>query len=193
MRLTDIVQDIIRTQLRTGDLAIDATAGNGHDTLGMAKAVGHSGTIYAIDIQAAAIEATKERLIQAQEQTQCNLLLGDHAEKLEALLPTLAHKVRLITFNLGYLPGSDKSIQTSAQSTLKALDTSIRLLAPDGRLLVTAYRGHEGGRDESQSVKQWVDQLNPAIWEKETREPKVSGDRIPPVLYIVSKRTDYPD
>lgn len=37
--------------LRPGDVAVDATAGNGHDTLFLAQAVGPSGTVYAIDVQ----------------------------------------------------------------------------------------------------------------------------------------------
>ena len=44
---------------------------------------------------------------------------------------------------VGYLPGSDKRIQTEPESTLSALRAASELLKPDGLLLVVAYRGHD--------------------------------------------------
>ena len=64
--------------------------------------------------------------------------------------------VAAITFNLGYLPGSDKSIQTRAESTEEALAASIQLLSPGGHLCVTAYRGHSGGTAEAETVEAFM-------------------------------------
>ena len=67
-------------------------------------------------------------------------------------------QAKAIIFNLGYLPGSDKSIQTQPQSTQRALDVAQQLLHLKGMLLVTAYRGHPGGQEEADCVDQWMEQ-----------------------------------
>ncbi|MBC7032591.1 SAM-dependent methyltransferase, partial [Salmonella enterica subsp. enterica serovar Enteritidis] len=45
-----------------GDHVIDATVGNGHDTVYLAKLVGTTGHVDGFDIQSAAIEATTTAL-----------------------------------------------------------------------------------------------------------------------------------
>ena len=45
-----------------GDITIDATVGNGHDTLFLARHVGASGTVYGFDIQEAALDSAWRRL-----------------------------------------------------------------------------------------------------------------------------------
>jgi predicted methyltransferase len=187
MRLTEIVQAHIQTRLSPGDTAIDATAGNGYDTVAMSQAVGPTGRVYAIDIQSEAIEATRHRLGDAHAVQNCQFLIGDHARELEILVQTLADKVHLITFNLGYLPGSDKSIQTNTASTLRALVAASELIKTNGSILITAYRGHDGGAQEAEAVKSWVESLSPSQWKSTTKEPKVSGSRIPPILYDLKK------
>lgn len=183
MRLTETVQALIEKHLPTGSIAIDATAGNGYDTLGMAQRVGAVGQVYAIDVQPAALEATRQRLEAAQCLQPCRLLLGDHATILRELAKTLSGQVQLITFNLGYLPGSDKAIRTSEASTLPALQSAIQLLKPGGYLLVTAYRGHAGGLAEADAVASWFTVLDQSKYRCEIIEPEVRGDRIPPILF----------
>lgn len=58
---------------------------------------------------------------------------------------SLRHEIRGFMFNLGYLPGGDKAFTTRAESTVKALQTALRWLAPGGFISILAYRGHEGG------------------------------------------------
>jgi hypothetical protein len=41
-----------RQVLRPGDTAVDATCGNGHDSLFMAQCIGPSGRLHAVDLQA---------------------------------------------------------------------------------------------------------------------------------------------
>ena len=145
MRLTEKVHHILTNHLKEGDRAIDATSGNGYDTLFLAGQVGSSGKVIAIDIQDCAIQSTRERLESAGLIDRVRLVSEDHATALEKLIEANREKVAAVTFNLGYLPGSDKSIQTRAESTEQALATSIQLLSPGGYLCVTAYRGHSGG------------------------------------------------
>ena len=154
MRLTEQVHHELRQQLRAGDTALDATAGNGHDTLAMARLVGPQGRILAIDLQAAAIAAT----------------------------------VRAMTFNLGYQPGGDPSITTTADSTVAALDAASTLLAAGGTLCVTAYRGHPGGAAEAEAVATWMTSRSSAHWSVTRHDAQnAAPDSHPPVLWIARK------
>ena len=60
-RPTDLAHTILREAIRPGDTVIDATAGNGHDTVFLAEIVGSNGRVLAFDIQASAIEAARTR------------------------------------------------------------------------------------------------------------------------------------
>ena len=185
MHLTQRVHHYLEACLRPGDTAIDATAGNGHDCLKMAQLIGPSGQLIGIDLQAAAIAATRQRLQALNSPDGIHLIEGDHAVELQACLPQLQGKVRAITFNLGYLPGSDKQVQTTPSSTLRALDGARELLAPAGRLLVTAYRGHPGGLEEAEQVAEWMHRCaeNGALLE--CHEPQ--AQRIPPILWVLQR------
>ncbi|RYD26611.1 MAG: methyltransferase domain-containing protein, partial [Verrucomicrobiaceae bacterium] len=64
-RPTDLAQQIIRRIVSAGDTAIDATAGNGHDTLFLAELVGEEGRVLAFDVQEAAIGSSRARIFKA--------------------------------------------------------------------------------------------------------------------------------
>lgn len=185
MHLTERVHQYLEQHLTEGALAIDATAGNGHDTLKMAQLVGISGKVIAIDLQTSAIAATKARLHEAQIETPIDYLEADHADLLEGIANESTGTATAITFNLGYLPGSDKSIQTNPASTLRALSASLQLLEKGGVLLVTAYRGHEGGLEESKHVETWMRDQESRGYTTECHEP--TANRIPPILWVLKK------
>jgi len=188
MRLTEQVHDYLNAHLKSGDRAIDATAGNGYDTVQLAKLVGSSGNVTAIDIQPNAIEATERQLQVKGLLQQTELRIGDHAEILQTLCKDFAQTISAITFNLGYLPGSDKRIQTNPDTTLQALDASRELLKPGGHLLVTAYRGHDGGQAEADRVAEWMLKIRGNGWIVESREPDTRDtERKPPILWIARK------
>lgn len=184
MRLTEQVHLKLMEVIRSGDTVIDATAGNGHDALALAKLVGPSGKVIIIDVQTAAIEATRDRLMEAKELAQCELIEGDHAEVLHELLEQHRESVRAITFNLGYLPGAEKTLTTKPETTVRALDAAISLLRPGGILLVTAYRGHAGGMSEAQEVEKWMLSLRSDEWDTFSTEPDIkSSENVPPILW----------
>jgi 16S rRNA C1402 N4-methylase RsmH len=153
-------------------LAIDATAGNGFDTLFLATLVGQRGLVVAVDRQVSAIEATRAKLGDNQLLERAKLIVGCHSHLLEYLNdPELVRRVDLTKgeesykskglgidiamFNLGYLPLGDKSIITQAETTLRAFDQVIALLRSDGILSVISYPGHDGGSEEHRSVCDW--------------------------------------
>ena len=185
MRLTEKVHTILTNHLKEGDQAIDATAGNGYDTLFLAEQVGPSGKVIAIDIQDSAIQSTQEKLDSAGLIDRVRLVTQDHALVLGKLIEANREKVVAITFNLGYLPGSDKRIQTSAESTEEALAASIQLLSPGGCLCVTAYRGHSGGSAEAETVEAFMRESQTEGHAVDCYIPESSNS--PPILWVLRK------
>ena len=185
MRLTEKVHIILTNHLKEGDQAIDATAGNGYDTLFLAERVGPSGKVIAIDIQDYAIRSTREKLDSAGLIDRVRLVTDDHATALRNLIASNAGKIAAITFNLGYLPGSDKRIQTTAESTEEALAASIQLLSPGGCLCVTAYRGHSGGTAEAETVEAFMRKSQAEGHAVDCYIPESSNS--PPILWVLRK------
>lgn len=159
--LTQIAHELIRRQVAAlqapaspGLFAIDATAGNGHDTLFLAELVGPTGRIWAVDIQADAIARTQQRVGEWIDRVE--LRVADHAN-LKSIVPVeMQGRISIVMFNLGYLPGGEKSVITRTDSTLAALDAAIELLKTDGLLSVIAYPGHPGGDQEAVAVADWI-------------------------------------
>jgi len=155
-----------KSHLRPGDLAIDATCGNGHDTCALAKLLlGHSESLLlSFDIQTAALEnaeallqssVPKEFLPRVLFQRRC------HSEIDQIPLP---HFPKLIVYNLGYLPGGDKSITTQSITTLTSLQKAAKLLEERGALSVTCYPGHPEGKREEEAVVEWAKSLPSEQW-----------------------------
>jgi SAM-dependent methyltransferase len=187
MRLTERAHEILTVHLSLGDCAIDATTGNGHDAIHIATLIGEGGHLIGIDLQASAIKATHDRLKDAKTLCQIELIEGNHAEVLTGLKSTQSGEIKAVVFNLGYLPGSDKRIQTTPETTCAALETSKALLAPNGILLVTAYRGHAGGEAEALEVSQWMQSLESNEWKVEVHEPEAVTQSVPPILWVAQK------
>jgi SAM-dependent methyltransferase len=165
-------QLLMQDRLRAGDVAVDATVGNGHDTLFLAQLVGGEGHVFGMDVQAAAVAETQRRLREEGiEEARVTLHCAGH-ERLAEWLPAEQHgRVRGIMFNLGYLPGSDKTVITRTSTTLQALQAAVDLLAPGGLLTVAIYPGHEGGAEEQKAVAEWAAGLPPARFEAQLMRP----------------------
>lgn len=100
-RLTHIAHELWADILQPGDIAVDATAGNGHDTLFLSSKVGATGQVYGFDIQKEAIEATRYRYeegIDAKDRPVMHLYQACHSRLLEFVEQGTA---RLVCFNLG--------------------------------------------------------------------------------------------
>lgn len=170
--------------VRKGDIAVDATCGNGNDTLLLAGLVGDDGHVWGFDIQQRAISETGRRLTEVQLSGRVTLLLSGHEE----LARHIDTAVQVVLFNLGYLPGGDRTIITCPDTTIKALDQSIKLLAAGGMVLVTIYPGHSGGAKEQAAVEEWAAGLKPAFFHGwRMGQTNVSPDA--PYLLLVQKAT----
>ena len=184
--LTEQAHAIIRQVVRPGDVAIDATAGNGHDTRFLAELVGESGLVFAIDIQQQALQKTAALLGDA-VLAHLHLVQRDHAE-LKAIIPSEYYgHIAAVMFNLGYLPGGDRSLATRTDSTLVALRSALEILKPGGVLTVIAYPGHAGGANEALAVERLLRELSPAGYTL-ARHSAASESDSAPCLFVVTKR-----
>ena len=185
--LTTKAHNIIQEHLDIGDYAIDATIGNGHDTLFLSKQVGIDGKVFGFDIQQQALVSTRSNL-ESEHINNTQLFHVSH-NNMEKHIPTKYHKkVKVIMFNLGYLPGSDKSIISHADSTLLALNQSIGLLAPSGIITITAYPGHQGGDEETRQIKQWCNHLSAELYTIQIIHS--SDKKTAPILFIIQNGTE---
>ena len=167
--LTEQAHAAVRASVRPGEDVIDATAGNGFDTLFLAQLVGPGGHVYAFDILPAALAETARRL-QSHAINHVTLLERSHAELRSALPAHSSGQIAAVMFNLGYLPGSDKQCTTQPDSTAAALRAALTLLRPGGILTVLAYVGHPGGAADAEAA---LNTLQAAITTGDTLEELV--------------------
>ncbi|HXE97159.1 MAG TPA: class I SAM-dependent methyltransferase [Dongiaceae bacterium] len=173
---------LLRSFIRDGHCAVDATCGNGHDTLLLARLVGRGGHVWGFDIQQQALAETGRRLSEAELSGRVTLLHTGHEE----LARHVAVPVQVVLFNLGYRPGGDRTIITRPDTTGSALEQSLRLLAPGGIVMVTVYPGHDGGTDEQAAVESWAAGLDPQTFHS-WRMEQANVSPTAPYLLLVQK------
>ncbi|MBA3927439.1 tRNA (mnm(5)s(2)U34)-methyltransferase [Listeria rustica] len=149
--------DLLTRLILPGDTVVDATIGNGHDTAFLANLVGVNGHVFGFDIQQEAIEATTQLLTEKHVADQATLLRESHANMIE-LLPQQT-EIKAAIFNLGYLPGGDKTITTLADSTIKAIEAALSLLTIGGIVILVIYHGHPEGQTEKSAVLRYTEAL----------------------------------
>ncbi len=150
---------LLHNHLKTGDIVIDATLGNGHDTLFLARQVAPTGLVYGFDVQAAAIVATAQR-ISAAGLSACVRLKQCGHQFMTTQIPVPHHgQIKAIMFNLGYLPNGDKNLITQRDTTIAALQAATILLSVGGIITLVVYPGHIGGDVETAGVVDYCQQL----------------------------------
>lgn len=135
--------------LQKDDVVIDATIGNGKDTLTLCSIMDRlgGGKVIGIDIQKEALERTSNRINEQLPNFIANLEL--HLRSHEIFPDTIApSSVKLIVYNLGYLPGGDKTLTTKTSTTLISIENALTLLKSGGCLSITCYPGHSEGEIE---------------------------------------------
>ncbi len=158
--LSEKAHHIIREYLQPGNRAIDATIGNGHDTVFLAQHVGTNGHVFGFDIQQEAIKSTHDRLAGSGLLSITTLFKTCHSKMAENIPKQHRRGIKAIMFNLGYLPGSDKSIITHAETSLLAFNAACNMLASSGILTILVYPDHPGGADEMDSLFDWLNDLD---------------------------------
>ena len=152
-----LAADALIRIIRPGNRVIDATLGNGHDTCMLAELVGEHGRVYGFDIQEDAVARTREALREKDLLARCEL----HAVGHEHVADYVTEPVRAAVFNLGWLPGGDKTVTTHWETTRLAVAQCLTLLEKGGICTVCAYPGHAEGDRERHALGDWLSTLRP--------------------------------
>ncbi|OWM81076.1 hypothetical protein CDL15_Pgr007107 [Punica granatum] len=167
-KATDVAHSVWKHVVRRGDTVVDATCGNGYDTLAMLRLVADlsgKGRVFGMDIQEEALTNTDSLLTQSLTPSEKELvkLFPTCHSKMEEVIPKDV-LVRLVAFNLGYLPGGDKEISTVSETTLLALEAAGRIIEPGGLISAVVYVGHPKGREEFEAVQAFASGLSTEDW-----------------------------
>ena len=184
-RATQLVHALLEMYVQPGDRVLDATCGNGHDTAFLAAQCGASGRVLAIDVQESAVQATMRRIREAGLSDRVDLHQSSHDN--EALLAAWDGPLRCAVFNLGYLPGSDKTVTTLPETTIRAHDLVSRMLEPGGAIVTTVYIGHPGGSEEADALLAWAQNLDGGQWSV-ARHEWINQDSSSPFILIIQRR-----
>lgn len=186
-RVLPFAKELLQKTVEPGGIVVDATIGNGHDTVYLAELVGESGKVYGFDIQEQAVMNTKERLQEKGIENRAQIHLKGH-ECVKEVIPCDQHGlVQAAIFNLGYLPGSDKEIVTKPDSTLKAVQSLLDILKPGGLIILVVYYGHQGGSEEKDQLMNYLKNLDQPTAHV-MQYQFINQKNNPPFLIAVEKR-----
>lgn len=191
-----LTHTLLQQILKPGDTVIDATAGNGHDSSYIAPRVltVSTGSLICMDVQERALENTNLKLMTSLlnlyspadvkfiMENRVQLILQNHRSFPKFLADA---SVAAIVYNLGYLPGSDKTVRTKSDDTIESLVNATKLLKVGGIITVCAYRGHHGGLEETNAVHEYFSSLDASLWSVFSHYPL--NRPISPVLFSLYK------
>ncbi|KRG10464.1 tRNA (mnm(5)s(2)U34)-methyltransferase [Staphylococcus sp. NAM3COL9] len=152
-RILPFAKTLLQQHITSESIVIDATCGNGNDTLFLAQQV-PQGKVYAFDIQTEAINNTKQK---TEGYHNITLIQDSHAHVKQHIQKS---EVDAAIFNLGYLPKGDKSIVTHPESTLSAINSIFDMLAPEGLIILVIYHGHDEGKLERDTIIEYLSQFD---------------------------------
>ncbi len=185
-RVIQYAQTLLGQAIEKGEIAVDGTAGNGHDTLFLSQLVGESGHVYAFDVQHQAVAATQARLSE-HGVTNATVILDGH----ETVSTYVQQEIAGAIFNLGYLPGADHSIVTKGNTTIVAIEQLLQLLKVGGIIVLVIYHGHEGGKEERDEVLHFVSSL-PQRYVHVLRYEFINQKNDPPFIVALEKVKQFP-
>jgi 16S rRNA C1402 N4-methylase RsmH len=178
---------LLEKAVKTGDTVVDATLGNGHDTLFLAKLVGENGMVFGFDVQEEAILSSKTRIEQQSLLERVTIFHKGHEQLLDTIPTEHRGKITAAIFNLGYLPGSDKSIVTKPETTISAIQQLLEILAPEGIIILVIYHGHEEGAHERDAIMEYcqgIDQKQAHVLQYKF----INQQNHPPFILAIEKR-----
>ena len=153
----DIVHKMLALHIHPGDFCIDATAGNGHDTVFLCELVGEGGKVLAMDIQPEAVEHTRQNLFEHGFSDRAEVFCMSHSELDSVAAPESAD---CVVFNFGWLPGGSHDVFTRAETSIPALKKSLEILKPGGLLALCLYYGRNNGYTERDAILSFLSELD---------------------------------
>ena len=185
LRVLPFARQLLAKTINPGEHVVDATAGNGNDTLFLAEQVGINGHVYAFDIQQAALDSTAQRL--GKLNTRVTLICDSHDNVKNYINTPISGAI----FNLGYLPhGHDLTIVTQPETTIKAVHAMLGMLRKGGTIAIAVYDGHEGGAKERDALLAYVKNLHQTDIHVAKYEI-LNQQNNPPFLIALEKMRDF--
>lgn len=179
----NIAKGICMRKIDKGDIVVDATMGNGNDTVFLAELAGNSGKVYAFDVQEKAVKNTEEKINEKGFSKRVELINDGH----ENMDKYISGKVSLVMFNLGYLPKAEHTITTKADTTLAALKKSLDLIKKGGVVILIVYYGHEDGKIEKIALEEYIKNLDQKKYNA-VKMSFINQIHNPPMLIVIEKR-----
>lgn len=181
--VNNIAKMYIKEIIEEGDICIDATMGNGYDTVFLAEKVGENGMVYAFDVQEEAIKSTEKKVKKLGFEKRVQLILDGH----ENIKNYVKNNIKCAVFNLGYLPRCEHKIVTKPNTTVEAIKQSVSLLDENGIVCISIYTGHEGGLEERNAVFDYTKNLDQG--EYNVFESKfINQKNNPPSIILIEKK-----
>lgn len=169
--------------IKPGDCVIDATMGNGNDTIFLSKLVQKEGKVFAFDVQKAALVKTTEKIQTLETKENIQLICDSHAN----LSNYVQQPIQAAIFNLGYLPGSNKSIITTPDSTILAIKSIMKQLNLGGRIVLVCYWGHAGGDKELSQLQDFLPTLDQHEWTV-LQYQFMNQQNQPPICFVIERK-----
>lgn len=186
-RILPFARTLLKSAVNPGDIAVDATAGNGHDTLFLTGIVAEEGRVFSFDVQKEAIENTRKRLEEHGVLERVTLIHQGHENILSSVPERFHGKITGAIFNLGYLPGGDKSVVTKPQTTITAIEQLLKIMAQGGIIVLVIYHGHPEGKMERDELLTYVTELDQKLVHV-LRYQFINQRNEPPFIIAIEKR-----
>lgn len=183
---TNIVKSLLAQKLQNGNIVVDATMGNGNDTLFLCKKVLPKGKVYAFDIQEDALINTTKLLQKHNFSSNLNKEIQCIKDSHANFDRYFSEPVDVFMYNLGYLPGGDHSIITRPKSTMESLELATKKLKEGGIISIIIYYGHTGGEIEKRALENFLQSLS-AHQFKIFQGMMPFNDHFPPIMYLIEK------
>jgi predicted methyltransferase len=186
-RILPFAKSLLQKAVTTGDVVVDATIGNGHDTVFLAELVGETGKVYGFDVQQEAIDATTERVNDLGFSESVTIFHCGHENILNKVPESSHGQIKGAIFNLGYLPGSDKTVVTQPSTTIAAIEQLLKIMAPEGIIILVIYHGHPEGQIERDELLQYcmhLDQKSAHVLQYQF----INQQNNPPFIVAIEKR-----
>lgn len=158
MNTLSLVHDTLTRFIQPGFVCLDATAGNGRDTVFLCGLTGRTGRVLALDIQEEAVRRSRQRIADEGWSDVAEVFCDSHANMENYAEP---ESVDCIVFNLGWLPGGDHTIFTHADSTIAAIEAGMKLLRKGGLMCISMYYGGASGYEERDALMEYWKTVDP--------------------------------
>lgn len=178
----------LKSILKEGDTVVDATAGNGFDTVFLAEAVGEEGQVWGFDLQDEALHKAEANLVIEGLSGRVHLIKSDHIRFADQIPAEHKGSVGAFLFNLGYLPGGDKEVTTSEPSTLAAFSQALDWIRPGGAVVMVLYPGHAEGLEERNSLLKKASSLPVKNWQCLHASSPLAHRKNPPEVLALRRR-----